>query len=438
MSGLGDSNIEKKKEILKEIFSKAKETKDPTILKKKLKEFFSKVDPIEISFVEQDLLREGLSWREIYRMCDVHFELVKDMIIPRGELRDLPDGHPLKILLWENTEILKDNEKMNILFRIADREPEVLEDILTYLNKLYVGLKKHYMKNQFLIFPYLEKRGVTAVSRVLWMKEDMLLNSIKKLRSKISNIKKKAEKPSKEIISEGYDIISEVRDIVARENNILYPTMISLLSDGEWLAILNEMDKFGYYSEPVPKGEWKPLEDVEPLYPYMLNPDDLKKVPSDKNIPPETFRMLKMATVDDHILVRNDDIELENGYLNKKELNALLNSLPFEITFIDLNGRTRYFNEPKEAQIFLRTKTILGRPVKLCHPPKSEELVHQVAEKLKNGQDSVDFWIDFMGRKVYIKFIGVRDNHGDLLGILEVVQDITELKKIEGEKRTLY
>ena len=428
---------EKKKEILKEVLAQAKREANIEAAKKRLQEVFKSIDPLEISFVEQELIKDGLSWRDIYRMCDIHFDLVKDIIIPWEELRRLPKGHPLNILIWENTEILKDNEKLSILFRVVEKEPDALNDILELLDVLYVGLKRHYMKNQFLIFPYLEKRGVTAVSRVLWMKDDMLLNSIKKLKGEILGLEDKKIIP-KEIVEKGYEAVNEVRDIISREHNILYPTMFSLLSDGEWLAVLSEMDKFGYHRDLDPEKEWKPESDVEPIYPFMLNPASLKEIPQNKNIPKETLKMLKMAKVDEFTLIREEDIELENGYVNTEELNAILNTLPFEITFIDVNARTRLFNDPKGRPLFIRTRTILGRPVKLCHPPKSEELVDQVLHEIKNGRKSVDFWINMMGRTILIKFLAVRNREGKLLGILEVVQDVTDLRKLEGEKRSIF
>jgi len=431
------NKLEEKRKALKEIFIKAKNEEELPRLKEEIKQIFKTLNPVEISIVEQDLLKEGLTWRDIYRMCDVHFDLVKDIIVPSEELRNLPNGHPLSLLIWENTEILKDNEKLGIIFRFAKDEEGTLDDVVALLDKLYVGLKKHYMKNQFLIFPYLERRGVTAVSRVLWMKEDMLLARIKKLKARILELKKENSKLDEETKEEGNWIVNEVRDIVAREHNILYPTMYSIMREGEWLAVLNEMEKFGFYRENIPKGDWKPSE-TEPIYPWMLNERDLVGSELPNNIPKETLQMLKMAKADTYKLVRNEDIKLENGYLSIDEIDKILNHLPFEITYIDANMRTRYFNEPKGIRFFTRTKTILGRPVTLCHPPRSEELVHQVIDELKKGKDYEDFWINFMGRKLLIRFIAVRDSKGELRGILEVVQDITDLKNLEGEKRTLY
>ncbi len=427
--------MEEKKQILKEILSKAKETENVGELKKQIMSVFDKIDPIEISFVEQDLMKEGITWRDIYKMCDVHFELVKDIIIPKKELRELPEGHPLQLLIWENTEILKDNEKLAVMFRVVNEDETAKKDILEYLDKLYIGLKKHYMKNQFLIFPYLEKRGVTAISRVLWMKEDMLLAKMKKLKAKIITKTNESEFPE-ELIIEGNSVVNEIRDIVSREHNILYPTMHSLMSEGEWLAVLKEMDKFGFYKKPHQKGRWKP-RGTEPIYPYMLTREDLMKAKEKKDLPREALKLIEMAEPDDHKLVRDGDIEFEYGYLNSEEIQAIFDTLPFEVTYIDIEKRTRFFNNPEDMRLFVRTKTILGRPVKLCHPPKSEELVEQVIEKLQNGEKKVDFWINFMGRTVYISFVPVRNKQGELKGILEIVQDITEIKKIKGEKRTL-
>ena len=111
--------FEEKKEILKRIFMEAKDKEKLPKLRDEIKQIFKALNPIEISFVEQELLKEGFTWRDIYRLCDIHFELVKEIIIPSEELRNLPSGHPLNILIWENTEILKDTEKLNIVLRFG-------------------------------------------------------------------------------------------------------------------------------------------------------------------------------------------------------------------------------------------------------------------------------------------------------------------------------
>ena len=113
----------------------------------------------------------------------------------------------------------------------------------------------------------------------------------------------------------------------------------------------------------------------------------------------------------------------------------MLNTLPFDITFVDKNDTVKYFSQGKE-RIFPRTKTILGRTVSNCHPPASVHVVEQIVEDFKSGKkDNEDFWIDMRGQFVYIRYFAVRDEKDEYLGTLEVTQDIKHIQEIRGEKR---
>lgn len=130
-------------------------------------------------------------------------------------------------------------------------------------------------------------------------------------------------------------------------------------------------------------------------------------------------------------------IDFEYGSLLSGEVEAILNTLPVEITFIDSEDRVRYLNQPKE-RLFIRTKAVLGRAVQQCHPQKSIHRVNQILDDFKSGKrDVAEFWINFRDRFVHIRFFPVRDQDGNYLGCIEIVQDITDIKKIEGEKRLL-
>ncbi|MCD6110109.1 MAG: DUF438 domain-containing protein, partial [Thermoplasmata archaeon] len=120
-----------------------------------------------------------------------------------------------------------------------------------------------------------------------------------------------------------------------------------------------------------------------------------------------------------------------------KELQAVLNTLPFEVTFVDKDDRVRYFND-RSDMVFLRTKAILGRTVQRCHPKKSIDVVNRILEDFRSGKrDVAEFWIDFRGRFIHIRYFAVRDEKGEYLGTLEVTQDVTEIRKLEGERRLL-
>jgi PAS domain S-box-containing protein len=130
-------------------------------------------------------------------------------------------------------------------------------------------------------------------------------------------------------------------------------------------------------------------------------------------------------------------LQFETGSLTKEQLDGLLNTLPVDITFVDADDTVRYFNKP-ENRIFMRPKAVLERKVHNCHPQKSLHIVSKIVESFKSGKKNVaEFWITLNNRFVYIRFFAVRDANGKYLGTMEVVQDLTEIKKLEGGRRLL-
>jgi DUF438 domain-containing protein len=140
--------------------------------------------------------------------------------------------------------------------------------------------------------------------------------------------------------------------------------------------------------------------------------------------------LTELATVKDA-----NTVSLPTGDFSLDELTTLFNTLPIDITFIDRDDRVRYFSESRD-RIFVRTKAVLGRTVQLCHPPQSVDIVKKILTSFKSGiRDSVDFWLNLGEKLVYIRYFALRDGEGDYLGTLEVTQDITNIRKLEGEKR---
>lgn len=130
-------------------------------------------------------------------------------------------------------------------------------------------------------------------------------------------------------------------------------------------------------------------------------------------------------------------LQFETGSLSKDEAEAVLDSLPVDISFIDKEDRVKYFNKA-EGRIFVRTKAVIGRKVQLCHPQKSVHVVNKILEAFKTGKkDVAEFWINLNDRLILIRYFAVRDKNGKYLGTVEVTQDITDIKKIEGQKRLL-
>jgi PAS domain S-box-containing protein len=130
-------------------------------------------------------------------------------------------------------------------------------------------------------------------------------------------------------------------------------------------------------------------------------------------------------------------LQFETGSLSKEEIEAILNSLPVDISFVDANDAVKYFNKA-EKRIFVRTKAVIGRKVQLCHPQKSVHIVNKILETFKTGKkDVAEFWITMNNRLIHIRYFAVRDKDGKYLGTMEVTQDLTDIKKIEGQKRLL-
>jgi len=192
--------------------------------------------------------------------------------------------------------------------------------------------------------------------------------------------------------------------MIFKEENILFPTCLEKLSATDWVEILKESDKVGYVFVEKSK-------ETEAL-----------------------IKDLKSALLEEPVFEDNE-ISLPTGKLRLKELMSVLNTLPVDITFVDNEDKVRYFSDSKE-RIFLRTKSVIGIKVQNCHPPQSLEAVEKILKSFKEGKkDTVDFWINQEGKFVYIRYFAVRDERGSYLGTLEVSQDLTEIKKLEGEKR---
>ncbi len=130
-------------------------------------------------------------------------------------------------------------------------------------------------------------------------------------------------------------------------------------------------------------------------------------------------------------------LRLETGALSRDEIEAILNTLPVDITFVDKKDAVKYFNKSEE-RIFVRTKAVIGRKVQQCHPQKSIHIVNKILDSFRSGKkDVAEFWIQKDNRLVQIRYFPVRNRDGKYMGTIEVTQDITDIKKIEGEKRLL-
>lgn len=426
--------MENKKELLKNLLRQIHEGKDVSELKEQFKDVLASISPLEIPLIEQELVKEGISTREIAKMCDIHVELFRESVEGAFSVEDIPEGHPLHTLFMENREIVKDAEMLALLANTLEREMkgEILEEMESVVAELIKVGHTHYNREEMLIFPYIERRGITAIPNVLWFKHDEIRAALRVLhRLLTTDSGEKWEEHIKRIVEKAREVSSAMLDMVFRENNIFYPTLKVLLSEGEWRAIREQEEIIGYYK--VTPAEWE--SDAKPVHPYEI--DSAITAEQLISLPEEVQNLLKgqLLKPDSYEVVREGDLRLEEGYLSQMEINAIFKALPFDITFVDSNDRVRFFSG--SDRIFARTPSVIGRRVHLCHPPRSVHIVDKILRAFRNGErDVAEFWINMGGRLIHIRYFAVRDE-GEYLGTVEVVQDVTEIKRLEGEKRLL-
>ncbi|MEM4687141.1 MAG: DUF438 domain-containing protein, partial [Zestosphaera sp.] len=421
------SNIEERKiELVKSLLKKLHEGVKPEELSREFSEVLKQVSPFEVVLIEQQLIKEGFRVDDILKLCDLHVQLFREYLISR-ELKGVPEGHPLDLLLRENELILKWSELLGVYAGAALKTTG--EDLVRILNQLagvvenLRNLRLHYRKIQMLVFPYLEKRGIIAVPRVLWGREDQVLQKVRELKKLVEEARVKSEIVS-EVASKALELSREVSELVFRENKILFPAVWVLLTEGEWAAIGEISEEMGYLV-PVTK-EWKPS--ARPVMPYEIVPEVTKEQVD--ALPPEFRELaLKKLEADTYDVRVGSDIELSTGFLSKKELEGILKSLPLELTYADMNDRVKFFTESKLSRGFVRTKTILGRRLLYCHPPRLEGMVRVNVERLKKGEEYREYWTKQGDRIIRVLVVAVRSESGEYLGTLEIVEDLTEVVK---------
>lgn len=135
--------------------------------------------------------------------------------------------------------------------------------------------------------------------------------------------------------------------------------------------------------------------------------------------------------------ITSGEVDLKTGFLSAEQIRLVFNHLPVDITYVDENDKVKFFSTP-EKRIFRRTNSIIGREVKNCHPPESVHVVEQIVEAFRNGtKDKASFWIQMKGEFILIQYFAVRDELGNYKGVVEVSQEITEIRELQGEKRLL-
>lgn len=404
-----DHRAEMRKQALKELIKRLHAGGDLDRAKEEFKEAIQGATPDEIAAVEDALIREGMPREEIQRLCDVHLAVFKESLEKEKALA--PAGHPIHILMTEHT-LLQGfaNDLKRLAAEIAAASGDAVEAQIAQAMEIVSQVRTsepHYVREENVLFPYLEKHGITGPPAVMWTEHNQIRQIKKGLYELIDGRGGMSLQDfGRSLAATSASLAEMLSSHFYKENNILFPTALKVMSEEEWLEARRQFDELGYCA-------FTPAAATVPM-PGMAKPKEAPIAPPQEGL-----------------------IQLSTGSFSVEALEALLRTLPVDITFVDHEDRVRYFNETKE-RIFPRTVAVLGRSVQLCHPQKSLHVVNQILNDFRSGKrDSAEFWINFHGRMIHIRYFAVRNKAGAYLGCLEVTQDITEIQKLTGEKRLL-
>ncbi len=394
-------------EILKNIIRDLHKGVDRESLKRRFGELIKDVSSAEIAEMEQSLIEEGMSEEEIKRLCDVHVQVFKESLEEKKTPESVP-GHPLHTLMAENRALEKlIAEAKDFLGRMessagSPQFKETREKLLVHLKKLF-EIEKHYLKKENQLFPLLEAKGVSGPSKVMWAIHDDIRSHLKEFQMVADG------ENIREIVVAGKKVLTEMADMIYKEEKILFPMSLETLKEADWARIKRGEEEIGY-AWIVPGSEWKPS--------FPFKEEELPATASGYEKPVQK-------------------IELSTGALTPEQVNLILTHLPLDISFVDEEDRVVYYSATKD-RIFTRTPAVIGRKVQNCHPPKSVHMVNKILEAFRAGKrDVAEFWIEMGGKFIHIRYFAVRNDKGEYKGCLEVGQDVTGIRSLQGQKRLL-
>ncbi len=401
------NNSEERKSKLKALILKLHAGESAESVRKELEESLASIPYGEVVEVEQELINEGLPEEEVLKLCDVHSAVLRDKVDLTGT-KEVPEGHPIDVMIKENDELKRTTAQARIILHQIEKQPEAdMPALVLQLRSLFNNLfdvDKHYQRKEYLLFPYLEKEGITGPPKVMWGKQDeireLIKGSIEILQT--SGITKDELLASAGLIL--YQALDQVDDMTLKEEEILFPMSLDKLTEADWYEISKQSIEIGFclYDPPT---EWKPV---------WAKDDDIHALQKEGN-----------------------QIQLPSGSMTTDELLSILNALPIDMTFVDKDDKVKYFSQGEE-RVFQRNRAILNRDVRHCHPPGSAHIVDKIIDDFKTGRQSrAPFWIKMGDKYIHIEYFALRNEKGEYLGTLEVSHDVAKYRALEGEQRIL-
>lgn len=309
----------------------------------------------------------------------------------------LPEGHPVQIY-FEERDLIK-----TLLAELLSTDAS--EDFQKYFNIFnhLCTIEKRFARKENQLFPFLEKRHWTGPSKGMWSFHDNLRDQIRLIKYYI-----KTQNAPKINENTKY-LVDGIYRLMHVEENTLFPNALAILEENDWIEMRSGEEEIGWMLSRVPA-------------PFPQQTTNIMNI-----------EVKEPITDSKH----GNSHHFDEGYMTVEQVNLLFRTIPADLTYVDENDKVIFYNRGEE-RVFPRSAGIIGREVKFCHPPKSVGTVLQILEEFRKGTKSeASFWINYKERLIYIRYFAVRDDKQNYRGVIEMSQDITEMKTIEGEKRLL-
>lgn len=369
-----------------------------------VKDALEDTDPFLIEGVENELLGEGLSREDIVLLCDARSHLfiaaeeIDETILERP-------GHPIHTLMEEHRQILQFMTGVRNTarkMRTGEPGPNGTEIPLSEVGPFLREARKHFEREENVLFPYLEAHGIEGPPKAMWSEHEVLRAKEKELVSLIGG------QEDREHGGFVADLECQTSTLLAllnahfhKENHVLFPMAVRALDVHEWNEARRQFQEMG------------PCNLVEPHAPLEFGTVEIGEAPPAQ------------------------EIVLPTGRFTAAELEMVLSSLPVDLTFVDKDDRVRFYSDSPE-RIFMRTPAVIGRKVQNCHPQKSVHVVQCILDDFRAGaREMAEFWLETEGRFIHIRYLPLRGPSGEYMGVLEMVQDVTRIRGLEGQKRLL-
>ena len=371
-----------------------------------IKERVGKVSAYHVAYIEQTMTEETSD--ECIRE-DVHavINMLGDQI--DNSMPNLPADHPIMHYLKENEEMKR------LLLAVEDlvQYPMIKNQWLDLYDKIS-QYPIHYKRKQNQLYPMLERKGFTRPTTTMWTFDDMVRDEIREAERLLREDKEDA------FIKQQERVLLYARDLMEKEEFILYPTSMALISEEEFEDMKSGDQEIGFAFFEV---EHKTTENKVETQPKEQNnfANDLQA----------------LLTKYGYSAGGGDKLDVTTGKLTLEQVNLIYKHLPIDISFVDENELVCFYSDT-DHRIFPRSKNVIGREVMNCHPRKSAHIVREVIDKLRSGeQDKAEFWINKPGLFIYIIYVAVRDKDGNFRGVLEMMQDCTHIRALEGSQTLL-